>query len=68
MNMLDWMHDDITWCLSECDDVKCCRNLKNKRIKTGLFSAAMLKYTEYCPSYDEEKQPKEVTHNEEELF
>lgn len=45
----EWVHDDITWCGNECSYTKCERNLANRLVKTGLYSAAMLKDTEFCP-------------------
>ena len=43
----DWMHDDITWCGSECDNKDCFRNPVNRRTD-GLFSMAMFKDTPDC--------------------
>ena len=48
-NLNDWIHDDITWCGSECDNVDCFRHISNRRMKTGLFSMSLLKDTELCP-------------------
>ncbi len=46
--------DDITWCYNPCDDMKCYRNVKHLEGREGMFSMAMLKDTEYCPSYEED--------------
>ena len=48
-DLYEWIHDDITWCGNECYFTKCERNLANKLSKTGMYSAAMFKGTEYCP-------------------
>ena len=48
-NLIEWIHDDITWCANECSYTKCERNLANKLSKTGLYSAALFKDTEMCP-------------------
>ena len=48
-SLTDWMHDDITWCVSECDKKECFRNIINKKQKTGYFSGADLKGTIDCP-------------------
>lgn len=48
-NLTDWILDDITWCCEkECPNTECVRNLANRRVKTGLYSVAMLKGTELC--------------------
>ena len=47
-NFTDWLHDDITWCGSECDNKDCFRNPVHKRT-TGLFSMSLLKGTDLCP-------------------
>ena len=56
---MSWLFgDDITWCVSECDNTECFRNIKNrKRISEthDIFTCADLKDTEYCPLVDEEK-------------
>lgn len=49
MSISDWIHDDITWCMNECRNISCFRNLKNKSPTTKVFSAAKLKNTELCP-------------------
>ena len=48
-NLADWFHDDKTWCISECANLGCERNLANRHTKGGLFSAANFKDTETCP-------------------
>lgn len=44
-----WYWDDITWCISECDNTDCFRNRANMRIKVGLHSFADFKETDECP-------------------
>lgn len=47
--MYEWMHDDICWCGSECDNTECERHLSNRISKTGIYTMAELKNTNYCP-------------------
>lgn len=49
--MYEWIHDDITWCGDECNNLSCERNLANKLNKDGLFSMAMFRNTPTCPLY-----------------
>lgn len=55
MSFVNWIDDDICWCQNsnECDDLKCYRNDKNRKTKGGLFTYALLKNTDLCPSYFE---------------
>ena len=61
---MSWISDDICWCgnSDECDDVKCYRNTKNRNWKEdgNIFTAALLKNTNLCPSY--------LTVNQENVF
>ncbi len=47
---MDWIHDDITWCIEKCPVVNCYRNAVNMKDKHGVHSYAMFKGTEFCPS------------------
>lgn len=50
MNLYEWIHDDITWCLDdECSYTECERNIANRLTKGGVFSATMFKNTDVCP-------------------
>lgn len=49
-----WMHDDICWCMNECGNTKCERHTSNRAQKVGMFTAAYLKGTEYCPLKENE--------------
>ena len=46
---LDWLHDDITWCCRECDDMDCERNLMNRKMTTGFISMADMFDPFKCP-------------------
>ena len=46
---LDWLHDDITWCCRECDDMDCERNLMNRKMTTGLILMADMFDPFKCP-------------------
>lgn len=49
-DMVDWMHDDITWCRrTECPNKECFRNQVNRRLKTGLISIADMYVEGECP-------------------
>lgn len=48
-NLTDFIHDDITWCMSECDNKECFRHPSNMRDKDGIHSFSSLKGTELCP-------------------
>lgn len=49
-NLMDMIHDDITWCSDDkCTNTECERNQANRRQKTGLFSMALFRGTELCP-------------------
>ena len=55
-NLLDWMLDDITWCLqNDCPMINCMRNPKNMRDPAGPHSYAAFYETEECPIYVMEK-------------
>lgn len=47
--MYEWIHDDICWCISECDNTECFRHTANRIQKSGYFTAAYLKDTPNCP-------------------
>ena len=57
--LLDWFHDDITWCGSECDNTECFRHLSNRRNKEGYFTMSYLKDTELCPLMNNDENNKE---------
>ena len=48
---MSWFEDDICWCSDshECSCIKCFRNDKTRKTKTGVFTYASFKGTEYCP-------------------
>lgn len=49
-NMLEFIHDDITWCLEDnCPFINCYRNTVNMMDRTGLHSYAIFKGTRECP-------------------
>lgn len=56
MNLFEWIHDDITWCANECSHTECERNLANRLMKDGLYSAAFFKDTEMCPLEDKKRE------------
>ena len=61
MNIYEWIHDDITWCGNECSYLKCERNMQNRLVKDGYFSAALFKNTDVCPLKGEvEHEPLEL--------
>ena len=48
--LIDWMHDDITWCSrTECPNKECFRNQVNRRLKAGLISVADMYVEGKCP-------------------
>lgn len=48
--MIEWIHDDITWCIEEnCPMIQCMRNTVNMIQKRGLHSYAVFKGTSECP-------------------
>ena len=56
-DFVNWIHDDITWCIdSECPVVSCMRNPKNMAEKGGCHSYAMFRETDECPIYLMEQQ------------
>lgn len=53
-DLINWMHDDITWCRrTNCPNKECFRNQVNRRLRAGLISVADM--------YKEGKCPKEAT-------
>lgn len=57
--MLEWIHDDITWCSdNDCPIINCMRNPKNMNNHAGLHSFANFKETEECPIYLMEQNAK----------
>lgn len=48
-DVLNWMHDDITWCRRKCPNKDCFRNQVNRRLKTGLISVADMYKEGECP-------------------
>jgi len=63
--LADWIHDDITWCMSECDNKECFRHFSNRRAINGYFSGALFKGTQDCPYYDETKEEQKEETKEE---
>lgn len=59
-NLNDWIHDDITWCGCECDNVDCYRHVSNRRIKTGIFTMSYLRNTSLCPLKELEEDNKKL--------
>ena len=59
MNLYNWMHDDITWCGSDCDNVSCFRHPSNMMIKDGIHSFSCFKETGECPVSKEQITNKE---------
>jgi len=48
--LIDWMHDDITWCRrTKCPNKECFRNQVNRRLKAGLISVADMYVEGKCP-------------------
>lgn len=48
-DVLNWMHDDITWCRRKCPNKDCFRNQVNRRLKTGFISVADMYKEGECP-------------------
>ena len=49
-SLIDWMHDDITWCRrTKCPNKDCFRNQANRRLKAGLISVADMYKEGICP-------------------
>ena len=49
-SIIDWMHDDITWCRrTGCPNKDCFRNQANRRLKKGLISIADMYVEGKCP-------------------
>lgn len=46
---MNWVHDDITWCNSECRNTNCYRNLANRQSKERVFTVSDFKGTGECP-------------------
>ena len=61
-SFLEWIHDDITWCMNECSHTECFRNMANRLTKGGYFSAAMFKGTETCPLTKKEEEKNSDIH------
>ena len=54
--LLDWFHDDITWCAKpDCPLINCMRNTKNMRDPNGPHSYATFRDTDECPIYQMEQ-------------
>lgn len=48
--IIDWIHDDITWCVdNDCSVNGCMRNPKNIHDKSVPHSYAMFRGTDECP-------------------
>lgn len=47
--LIDWMHDDITWCRRKCTNKDCFRNQMNRRLKEGFISVADMYVEGKCP-------------------
>lgn len=47
--ILDWWHDDITWCRRNCPNEDCFRNIVNRRTKAGLYSIGDMYKEGKCP-------------------
>ena len=58
IDIATWIYNDITWCgnSNECEDTKCFRHISNRIPESGpnIYSSALFKGTEDCPSYLEE--------------
>ena len=60
--MIEWIHDDITWCVhNDCPVVNCMRNPANMLNRTGLHSYADFRKTDECPIFIMEEQIKSET-------
>ena len=53
---MDWIHDDITWCSSDCDNRLCFRHPSNMRNKSGVHSYADFKDEGECPLESQRKE------------
>ena len=47
--LVTFIHDDITWCASECNNKECFRHTSNMTNKDGIHSFADFKGTYDCP-------------------
>ncbi len=47
-NLANWIHDDIAWCGSDCDNKDCFRHPSNRRT-SGPYVMGYLRDTELCP-------------------
>ena len=45
----EWIHNDICWCISECDNKECFRHPSNRNPEFRIFTAAGLKGSDLCP-------------------
>lgn len=57
--MQDWISDDITFCLKDCD-IDCERNQKNIRHKELPHSYSDFSESDYCPIEREKKMQDEM--------
>ena len=48
----DWFDDDITFCMSECDNKECYRHPSNIKDRSIPHSFALLKDTDLCERVD----------------
>ena len=44
-----FIHDDITWCGSDCDNTECFRHPSNMMVKEGVHSFADFIESKECP-------------------
>lgn len=56
--MYSWFKDDITWCANSetCENKNCFRHTCHKSSETKIYSMALFKDTDYCPSYFERSE------------
>lgn len=52
-----YFNDDICWCgnSENCTHTECFRHLENKPDEERIFTMSYLKWTEYCPVYNEKE-------------
>lgn len=55
--LLEFINQDITFCMEECDNEECFRNKNNAKIDWP-HSFAYLRNTEYCPLNNSKEQEK----------
>ena len=51
-SLRDWHDDDITFCMSKCDNTKCRRHPSNIKIKNIPHSFALLEGSDLCEKED----------------